>query len=86
MYLCFKNLIPESLSKCFVLKSEVHSYNTRNPYDYKIPRARLNARFCSIFYKGPKIWNKIPIEIRNSPSLNTFKRRYKKFLLDRYNE
>lgn len=84
MYLCFNNLIPKSISICFKLKSEIHDYNTRNPLDYNLPLARTNISMNSIFYKGPKIWNDLPLNIKSSPSLNVFKRRYKELLLERY--
>ena len=35
---------------------------------------------CSFSYLAPKIWNDIPLEIRLSDTLPTFKRRLKTYL------
>ena len=34
--------------------------------------------------KGPQLWNDLPIDIRNSPSLPTFKSRHKTFLFGKH--
>ena len=36
----------------------------------------------SIQFRGSKLWNDLSEELRNSNSLNIFKKRYKKFLLE----
>ena len=38
----------------------------------------------SIKYLGPKIWNSLDLEIKNSKSLKTFKSRLKYLLLESY--
>ena len=42
---------------------------------------RLDVSQNSITYAGVRTWNSIPIEIRSSPSLNCFKRKFKEHLL-----
>ena len=37
-----------------------------------------------ILVVGPNIWNTIPDDIKNCPSRNSFKIKYKKFLLSFY--
>ena len=39
---------------------------------------------CALSFDGPKIWNSIPINIRNCKSLLTFKRKYKMYLIESY--
>ena len=61
-----------------------HDYFTRG-HDNLLPLdARLTLTQNSLSVVGPNIWNTIPEEIRNSPSRNSFKFNYKKFLLSRY--
>ena len=61
-----------------------HDYSTRGHDDLRPQSARLTLTQNSISVVGPNIWNSIPEEIRNSPSRNSFKFSYKKFLLSFY--
>ena len=76
MYLCFKNQIPCHVSSYFHLNHDIHNYDTRSSSKFHIPLIRTNVSKYSVFYKGPVIWNKLDNHIRDSPSLNCFKRRY----------
>ena len=59
----------------------VSTYPTRS-INSLIPQfQRLSSTQRSIQYKGPKIWNEIPTNIRNSPNLNIFKNRFRNYLL-----
>ena len=50
--------------------------------DYHLPLVRLSSlKKKSIFYSGPKFWNYLPAFIKMSPSLNIFKARLKRHLL-----
>ena len=60
------------------------AYHTRGQNELLAQSARLTMTQNSISVFGPNIWNTIPEEIRNSPSLNSFKFKYKKFLLSFY--
>ena len=82
MYLCYNNLLPPSLVQYFSLNSTVHSYNTRNADKFHMSKIRTLISYKSIFHQGPLIWNDIPKVIRNCKSLNTFKRKYKLFLMN----
>ena len=64
---------------------DLHSYNTRGSLNFHLPQIRTTVAKNSIFFKGPTIWNNLPIHIKSSPSLNIFKRRYKSLLINRYN-
>ena len=61
-----------------------HSYHTRGRDELLPHSARLTLTQNSISVAGPNIWNTIPEEIRNSPSRNSFKFNYKKYLLSFY--
>ena len=85
MFLCFNGHLPTFLTTCFKLNSDVHSCNTRNALNYHLPKIRTTSMKNSLFFKGPVIWNSIPLEIRKSKTLNLFKIKYKVFLLNKYN-
>ena len=64
-----------------------HDYETRSRDSLNSVFQRLTlTQRQSLQFQGPKIWNSIPDYIKTAPSLNIFKRNYKKFLLSRYNE
>ena len=62
-----------------------HQYATRSN-DLVPFFARLTVTRNSLRVSGPNIWNSIPLEIRNLPTLSTFKVRYKKYLLSLYEQ
>lgn len=61
-----------------------HAYNTRSRHDATPNFQRLSQSQRSLTYNGPKYWNLIPSNIRNSQSLPVFKKLYKDFLLLNY--
>ena len=61
-----------------------HPYPTRSYNDLVPIYARLNVTQNYLKVSGPNVWNSIPQEIRNLPSLSMFKNRYKKYLLSLY--
>ena len=67
--------------------TDKHNYNTRLSLsnNYFIPRPRTNIALSSLQYLGPKIWQSIPPELKNQ-SFYSFKQKYKKHLIQSYNE
>ena len=61
-----------------------HVYFTRGRNELRPQPARLTLTQNSISTVGPEIWHSIPDDIKNSPSRNSFKFNYKKFLLSFY--
>ena len=55
-----------------------------NSHDLYLPRQRANNRGNSIRIRGVKMWNVIPVEIRNKLSINSFRNKYKAFLIQMY--
>ena len=64
--------------------NNAHQYNTRNRSNIQPQFQRLTTTQKSLNYTGPKIWNSIPIEIKNKPSLQSFKNHLKQHLIDQY--
>ena len=86
VYKLQKDLLPNSnIANYFEYRNAnvTHSYNLR-------PRktAMRNISFNSVHgeksiqCRGAKIWNEMPEEIRDSASLNIFKKHYKAFLME----
>ena len=64
--------------------NRTHVYSTRNRDDLLPNQARLTISQNSLSHAGPNIWNSIPLEIKNSPSRNSFKFNFKRHLLSFY--
>ena len=84
----FKNNLPPAISNFFLLTSVMSQKNTRSTQPQRnclyIPRYTTNRLQKCIRYQGVNIWNDIPTNIQNS-SFNLFKIRFKKHLLQTYN-
>ncbi len=84
MYRFEKRLLPESFNAYFVYNSEVHGHNTRGRNQINIEYCRTVAKSFSVKIAGPRLWNSLPINLRNSASISIFKKNYKKMLLMNY--
>ena len=82
MFQCHKQVLPKSLCDLFMLNSNVHEYNTRNANRYHLPQARTSSFQRTIIYNGPSKWNSIPSEFCDLKFINTFKHKFKNYLLD----
>ena len=59
------------------------SYNLRNSLKLEIPPFKSNIKKYSISYRGPVLWNHLPIECRNANSVKSFSRMINKLTLVR---
>ena len=84
MYKYCNNLLPSTFNLLFKTNSENHSYNTRCAFNFNIPKNKLEFGKKSISYQGVKMWNNIPINIKNSGNIKHFKDTYKKVLVCNY--
>ena len=66
----------------------IHSHNTRSLSKNNLyhPFARTRLGQSSLEYQIPIIWNQIATDIRNSQTSKIFKQKYKKHLLDSYDQ
>ena len=77
MYKIKNNLSTEILTNSFTQRTKNH-YSLRNVCDFQIPFVRtVYHRTESISYLGPKIWDIVPVEMKNAISLNSFKAQIK---------
>ena len=80
-YKILNNLCPGSLHGKFTMRSQISAYETRNCHDINIPKQNLEFSKRSFHYSAAKLWNEIPLQIRNSSTISAFKRKLKEYLL-----
>ena len=80
MYRYHHNTLPNKLGLIFNRNNEIHNYNTRHSNDpYK--QRKLTAKATqSISYKGPNLWNNLPLNIKQSKTIYSFSTKIKKML------
>ena len=83
MYKFVHNLLPPSVSSMFSLVRNSHSYQTRssvtNDIALPLPHSEMFKRMLP--FNGPKVWNSVPHEMRNS-IFRPIQEIIKKYLLD----
>ena len=82
MYKYNTNALPTTFSNYFVQNSNNHRYNTRSAPLYRLPLFSTVSCQKSILFQGPKLWNSIPVEIRHSASITTFKAKMRVYLAE----
>jgi len=82
VYMSINNLAPSYLNDKFQLSNTTHNRILRssNNNELHIPKPRLEFYRKSLSYSGPKIWNSIPLNIREATSLQQFKSLYMQWL------
>ena len=85
MHCHHNNTLPECFSTFFRESGSIHTYNTRfsSGINYDTIMCRTSRGQRSIRFNGPKIWNEIPLSIKES-SKDIFKRDYKLHILSTY--
>ena len=75
VFKCIDNLVPEYLAKKFVTRSHIHSRATRSCNLLHIPRCRLSSGQRSFMYRGCKLWNNLPNDLKTAENVKVFRRR-----------
>ena len=77
-----KGTLPSNFTNYF---QKSNTYNTRySKHNYTIPFKNKQAGLNTLSYKGAKLWSNIPDEIKCSKTIQSFSRKYKKLLLEKY--
>ena len=79
-YKIIKKLCPNSFLEKYKPRSSFSSYNTRNSQNLQIPKHRTERYKKSFHYSALKEWNNTPRDIRELPTVNTFKRQLKVYM------
>ena len=80
MFSFYHRLLPTAFLNLFMTSGQIHNYNTRTSAHFRPHTCRTNIKQFTILFRGPKIWNALPLSITSSPSLVTFKRKLLDFL------
>ena len=86
MYKFCNDILPSTFNNMFTTNADNHNYDTRHASDFEYPNTRLEFGSKSIGYQGVKIWNNIPMHVKNSKNLNSFKHSYKEILISEYEQ
>lgn len=79
-----QGILPSSLNRIFTTNKTHHQYNTRNRNNPRIPLSKYSITIKSVKHRGPQIWNHIPITVRSSRTMNTFRFKLKNNILNKY--
>ena len=77
---------PSCFHDFFLLSSSVHQYSTRQASQgdlYMLKKNSLQYGQKTIRYHGAKLWNTLPLELRNAPTKIMFKTKLKIHLLNK---
>ena len=83
MYEYIYGNVTDIFNNYFQSNTDIHGLDIRNADDLHVPYGRFDVRKFSIKIAGPKLWNSIPLYIKNSTTINLFKRNMRAFLLHR---
>ena len=83
VFKCINNNAPVQLSQSFNFISDYHDVNTRSSSNYSlhVPKPNLELFKTSLVYRGSKIWNDLPLNVKQSVSLESFKSLYNSVIL-----
>ena len=76
-YKITNNLSPENLWDKFQKRSSLSNYETRFCKNLQIPRLNTEHAKKSYYYSALKDWNDVPIDIRELPTVGSFKNKLK---------
>ena len=83
-----KFVLAQYMYKQKALNSEmfetIHNYDTRNHTKAQQTFQRLTRTQQSVTFAGPKVWNALPLPIRESLTLSAFKGELKKYYIAKY--
>lgn len=79
LYKIINGQAPTYLTDRIKYRHEIHNRNLRNANDIDVSDAIKTCSQNSLFYKGIRLFNSIPLEIREADTFNKFKK-----LLEQY--
>ena len=86
VYECVNKISPTNFHTFFDTLASVHQYGTRQATKndiFLIQKNTLQYGLRSVRYCGAKCWNDIPVDIKRSPSVKSFRLKLKAFLFEK---
>ena len=79
MFKLTRGMAPELIIKELILPNRQHRYDLRNNPDFAVPTVKsVHKGLESLSYPGPKIFELLPLEIKETETLLQFKAKIKK--------
>ena len=78
------NLLPLACHNLLDIADANKRHNTRSDNYFTCSMLRTNTSKQCLRYRGPKLWELLPRDIRNLTNIHAFKRDVKKFLIGKY--
>ena len=82
MYKFANKELPDIFNDMFTKNRVVHDYSTRQADEFRVPIWNVETKKRSLGVQGAMIWNNTPDNVKESCSLNTFKYKLKKHLIE----
>ena len=82
VYKAKHNLLPRNIQSRFITKE--CCYNLRQKQKFKTVYVRTNSKARCISIAGTKLFDSLPLNIKNVKHIHMFKKVYKKFIFDKY--
>ena len=82
IYKYLHNNVPEYIKDIFNAKTKTH--NTRNPNLMIRPFCTTKKGEKAISYQGPKLWEGIPIDLKEKSNVASFKHEFKNRFLEKF--
>ena len=83
-YSSIHHILPVSLDNIFSYNLDIHTHNTREASNIHIPRCHTSFANNSLVNRASMTWNNLPLEIRFSPTIKSFKRNLTNYYLNTY--
>lgn len=84
VYKIKNNLLPEYLRVLLQYNSEVHAYPSRRRNDFRLPNVKKSSTQNNLFYKGLKMFNEMPEDLKNESNYNKFKRIINEYVKEKF--
>jgi hypothetical protein len=80
----YKNQVPEIFQQYFITNNTLHYHYTRNNDNLFVKPFTSSWGKRSLLYHGSNLWNKLPTNVKQFSSVETFKISLKKYLFENY--
>ena len=84
VYRSLNGQLPPMFKDYFVQNCTVHNHITRHCLNLQMTLHRINIRAYTIRVSGVTFWNLVSLELRQNPSVFSFKINIKKYLIRLY--
>ena len=75
--------LPPAIQQLFTANIETHSHGTRQQLDPHVTRKRTKKINDTFLHKAPEYWYRIPQDIKESITINSFKNKMKIFMVNK---